>query len=72
MTDCIIRWDCGRAIIKDAKLGDPRVADLLDLLARNGAQGLSMEFVDTLQSIRVPEYIQESGTAYGHTRRADV
>lgn len=46
MTDCIVKWDGGSEIINDARLGDPRVGDLLDRLAKNGAKNPSVEFVD--------------------------
>lgn len=46
MTDCIVKWDGGEAFIGEAKLGDPRVSELLARLARNGAKNPSVEFVD--------------------------
>lgn len=46
MTDCIVKWDGGSETIKDAGLGDPRVGELLDRLAKNGAKNPSLEFID--------------------------
>ena len=46
MTDCIVKWDGGKAFIGDAELGDPRVAELLARLARGGIKHPSIEFVD--------------------------
>lgn len=46
MTDCIVKWSGGEAFIGEAELGDPRVAELLDRLARGGVKNPSIEFVD--------------------------
>lgn len=46
MTDCIVKWDGGSETIEGASLGDPRVASLLDRLAKNGVKHPSVEFID--------------------------
>lgn len=46
MTDCIVKWDGGSQTIQDAELGDPRVGELLERLAKAGAKRPSVEFVD--------------------------
>lgn len=42
----IIKWSGGEKIIEDCELGDPRVADELDRLAKVGVKGVSLEFQD--------------------------
>jgi len=42
----IIRWPGGEKVIEDAALGDPRVAEQLDLLAKLGVKDVSLEFQD--------------------------
>lgn len=46
MIGCLVKWDGGSRTIEDAELGDPRVAELLDDLAKAGAKNPSVEFFD--------------------------
>lgn len=41
---CVVTWDGGREVIRDAELGDPRIAALLDRLAAGHARNPEIRF----------------------------
>jgi hypothetical protein len=64
VTDCIVKWDGGYETIKGAKLGDPRVAALLDRLAKNGALRPSVEFVDDFLDLACSAFVTDPKSRY--------
>lgn len=74
MTDCVVKWAGGSETIKGAELGDPRVAALLDRLAKQGVKRPSIEFVDDfLADLICKEFEPDSRSVYcmkcGYLRR---
>lgn len=41
----IISWRGGQKVFEDSYLGDPRIADALDSLAKAGVTGVSLDFL---------------------------